>query len=69
MDAIEKWYSVKEVSAKLGVSSDSVIRWINRKILRAFLMPSMSSRGKRLYRCYRVSSTDLDRFQRGNMNF
>jgi excisionase family DNA binding protein len=69
MDANEKWYSVKEVSAILGVSCDSVIRWIHRKLLKAFQMPSMGSRRKRVYRCYRVSSTDLDRFRRGNMNF
>ena len=30
MDSSEKWYSVKEVSARFGVSCDSVRRWIKR---------------------------------------
>ena len=42
MDANEKWYSVKEVAGKLGVSVDSVRRWIRRGLLRAFKMPVRS---------------------------
>ena len=69
MDSNEKWYSVKEVAAKRGVSCDSVRRWIKWGILRAFKMPSLSSKRKLIFECFRVSESELDRFTRANMIF
>jgi excisionase family DNA binding protein len=66
MDSQEKWYSVKEVAAKLGVSVDTVRRWIRRKLLRAFKLPSVSNRRKRVYECFRIAAGELDRFTRAH---
>ena len=67
MDSNEKWYSVKEVAAQRGVSPDTVRRWINRKLLRAFKFPGRSNRRHRVYDCFRVAESELDRFTRANM--
>ena len=67
MNPNEKWYSVKEVAALFGVSSDSVRRWIKWGKLKAFKMPSRSPKRKRIFECFRVSSSELDRFRGGNM--
>ena len=67
MESNEKWYSVKEVAARFGVSCDSVRRWIKRGKLKAFKMPSLSSKRKRIFECFRVASSELDRFLRANM--
>ena len=67
MDSSEKWYSVKEVAYKRGVSQDTVRRWIKRKLLRAFKLPSASSRRKRIYECFRIAEGELDRFTRTQM--
>jgi excisionase family DNA binding protein len=55
MDSDEKWYSVKEVAARLSVGCDSVRRWIKRGRLKAFKMPSLSSKRKRIFESFRVS--------------
>jgi hypothetical protein len=35
MDAIEKWYSVKEFAALFSVSRDVVARWIQKGLVKA----------------------------------
>lgn len=67
MDSNEKWLSVKEVGARLGLSDDSVRRRIKRGILKAFKLPSLSSKRKRVFECFRVSEGELARFIRANM--
>jgi excisionase family DNA binding protein len=67
MDSNEKWYSVKEVAAQRGVSPDTVRRWIQRKLLRAFKFPGRPNRRRRVYDCFRVAESELDRFTRANM--
>jgi len=68
MDSNEKWYSVKEVAARRGVSCDTVRRWIQRKLLRAFKFPGRSNnRRRRVYDCFRIAESELDRFTRANM--
>jgi excisionase family DNA binding protein len=69
MESNEKWYSVKEVAALRGVSPDSVYRWIERRLIRAFRMPGRSNRRARAYQCFRISESELDRFTRANMTF
>ena len=67
MDSSEKWYSVKEVSARLSVSVDSVRRWIKRGVLKAFRLPVKSSRRVRTYECFRIAESELARFIRANI--
>jgi excisionase family DNA binding protein len=69
MDSNEKWLSVKEVAAKRGVSCDTVRRWIQRKLVRAFKLPGRSNRRRRVYECFRISEGELDRFTRANTTF
>jgi excisionase family DNA binding protein len=69
MDSNEKWLSVKEVAAKRGVSQDTVRRWIQRKLVRAFKLPGRSNRRRRIYECFRISEGELDRFTRANTTF
>jgi hypothetical protein len=64
----EKWYSVKEVAAILGVAEDTVIRQINRKLLKAFILPGRSDKRVRIYQCRRVLGCDLLRYIDGHMN-
>jgi excisionase family DNA binding protein len=66
MDSNEKWYSVKEVAARYGVSCDTIRRRIKRGILRALKLPSLSSKRKRIYECFRIAESELDRFTRVN---
>lgn len=67
MDSSERWYSVKEVSAMLSVHSSTVIRWIERKVLRAFKFPCPTSKRRRKYMSYRISESELERFIRTGM--
>jgi len=70
MDSNEKWYSVKEVSARLSVSCDSVRRWIKRGQLRALRLPSEAPKRaepKRVFICYRISESEMRRFERVQM--
>ena len=30
-ETVEKWYSIKEIAAHLGVSRDTVLNWITRR--------------------------------------
>lgn len=55
----EKWYSVKEVAAILSVGVDSVRRWIRARKLRAFKMPKLSSKRKRIFESFRILGKDL----------
>ena len=64
MDSGEKWYSVKEFAALLSVGRDTVIRWIQRGVLRAFRFPCASKRRPRKYNSYRISESERQRFIR-----
>jgi len=58
METHEKWYSVKEVSAILGWSVDTIRRLIRRGHLRAVQLPGV--KGGNAY--YRVSDRAIKRF-------
>lgn len=64
MDSNEKWYSVKEFAGSLAVGRDTVIRWIQKGVLRAFKFPGQSNKRKRVYRSYRISESERQRFIR-----
>jgi excisionase family DNA binding protein len=63
----EKWYSVKEVAARYGVSCDTVRRRIRAGLLRALLWPRLSGKRKRKYETLSVPHSELIRFERANM--
>jgi excisionase family DNA binding protein len=67
MDSSEKWYSVKEFAASLAVGRDTVVRWIQKGVLRAFQFPVQSSRRKRKYNSYRIPESERQRFIRSWM--
>jgi excisionase family DNA binding protein len=67
MDSDEKWYSVKEFAGSLAVGRDTVIRWIQRGVLRAFRFPAPSKKRKRKYESYRISESERQRFIRSWM--
>jgi excisionase family DNA binding protein len=66
MNSFEKMYSVKEAAAVLGVSPDSVLRWIRKGCLKAWKFPSSGNRRKRQYECYRIPESELLRFIKRN---
>ncbi len=69
MDAQEKWLCRKEVGSRLGVSPDTVSRWIKGKKLRALKLPGESSRLNRVYDSYRIAESEMLRFERTRMTF
>ena len=66
MGPFEKMYSVKEAAAVLGVSPDSVRRYIRRGEIRAWKLPSPGHRRKRRYECWRIPESELLRFMKRN---
>lgn len=38
MQAIEPWYSLEEISRHLGVSKETIYRWLERRIIPAHRM-------------------------------
>jgi len=67
MDANEKWYSVKEVSAILGCSVDMVRRLVQRGKLKAVRLSVNTSKRIRRYVTLRISSLEVARFLRDNL--
>jgi excisionase family DNA binding protein len=64
MDSDEKWLSVKEVSALLGWSVDTIRRLVDRGYLKAIVLPCKSGRRKRIYRSMRIAKSEIERFIR-----
>ena len=64
----EKWYSVKEVAAVLGFSEDTVIRQVNRRLLKAFVLPGRSDKRVRTYQCRRVQGSEIIRYLKSYMS-
>lgn len=60
----EKWYAVKEFAALFAVSPDTVSRWIQKGVLRAFRFPCAAQRRRRKYHSYRISESERQRFIR-----
>jgi excisionase family DNA binding protein len=58
----EKMYSVKEVSALLGWSPDTIRRLIYRGHLMAIQLPVEGRRRKRIYRSARIRARDIRLF-------
>lgn len=54
----EKWYSVKEVSAIVGLSRDTIIRQIHGGFLKAFILPRRRTR-RGIYRVYRIRGVEV----------
>jgi len=55
VNAEERWVSVEDVAAHLGVNKDSVYRWIERKALPAH----------RVGRLFRFKLSEVDEWVRG----
>lgn len=66
MDSFEKMFSVKEVSALLGWSVDTIRRLVYRGHLRAIMLPVEGRRRKRIYRSARIRERDIRRFLETN---
>jgi hypothetical protein len=64
----EKWYSVKEVAAVLGFSEDTVIRQVNRRLLKAFVLPGRSDKRVRTYQSRRVQGGEIIRYIKTFLN-
>jgi len=64
----EKWYSVKEVAAVLGFSEDTVIRQVNRRHLKAFVLPGRSDKRVRTYQSRRVQGGEIIRYIKTFLN-
>jgi len=60
----EKWYSVKEVAARYGVSCDTIRRRIKAGIIRALRFSERSSKRVRTFEVFRISESELQRFER-----
>ncbi len=67
MDSNEKWYSVNEFAGSLAIGRDTVVRWIQRGVLRAFRFPVPSKKRTRKYNSYRISESERQRFIRSWM--
>lgn len=63
----EKWFAVKEVAARYGVSPDTIRRRIRKGKIRALRFSDRSSKFKRIFEVFRISESELQRFERGNM--
>jgi len=63
----ERWLSVKEASGILAVSSDTIRRMVRAGELKAWRLPSRSSRRKRMYQSLRIAYSEVMRFIRRNM--
>ncbi|MGH9483105.1 MAG: helix-turn-helix domain-containing protein [Terriglobales bacterium] len=68
MDSWEKMYSVKEVSAITGWSSDTIRRLVYRGDLKAATLPRQSNRRRRIYRSVRIAESVLRIFLKANQN-
>jgi hypothetical protein len=65
MDSFEKMYSVKEVAAITGWSSDTIRRRIDAGIIKAKTLPPVSNRkGKGPYKPRRVSESEVRKFMK-----
>lgn len=62
----ERWLSVKEVSALLGFSCDTVRRRIRKGLLKAMKLPSISTNRRRAYECFRIAYSEVLNFIRRN---
>jgi hypothetical protein len=62
----EKWYTVKELSARSGWSVDTIRRQIYLGNLKAVQLPVMGRRRKRIYRSCRVLGLEWRRFLERN---
>jgi len=67
MGSEEKWYRVKEVAARYGVSCDTIKRRIKAGALKAMKLPRVSPKRKRCYVVWLIPGSALDNFERGNM--
>lgn len=63
----EKWYSVKESAAFLGLSEDTMIRQVNRGLIQAFCLPNQRRRSRRPYVVRRIQGCELIRYIRNHM--
>ncbi len=68
MDSWEKMYSVKEVSAITGWSSDTIRRLVYRGELKAAMLPRQAHRRRRIYRSVRIAENALKDFLQRNQN-
>jgi excisionase family DNA binding protein len=68
MESFEKMYAVKEAAAILGFSTDTVLRLIRRKELKAWKLPGKANRRKRQFESWRVPESEIRDFMNRNRN-
>jgi len=61
MVSIEKFLSVKEVSAIFGWSVDTIRRLVDKGYIVAIVLPCRSNRRKRVYRSIRIRVSEVER--------
>lgn len=64
MDSNEKWYAVKEVGARYGVSCDTIRRRVKDGIIQAVNFSGPKKRSTRKCDALRISESELQRFER-----
>jgi hypothetical protein len=62
MDVDEKWYCVKEVSAVLSCSEDSIHRMVDAGEMKAILLVCHSPHRRRGYRSKRIAKSEIERY-------
>ena len=60
----ERWYSVDAVARYAGLSRDTIIRQIQKGLLKAFVLPVIGQRRRRVYRTYRIQGAEVLRWMR-----
>jgi len=46
---------------------DTIRRWIHRKLMAAFVLPSLENRRKRKYQCLRIQGCEIIRFVKAHL--
>ena len=63
----EKWYKVREAAEILGWEHDTIDRWIEQRLLQAFVISARSDKRKRIYRGKRIQGCEIIRFVREHL--
>jgi len=63
----EKWYKIDDVAKIIGWSHDTIERWIEDRVLQAFVKDSRSDKRKRIFRGKRVQGCEIIRFVKAHL--
>ena len=64
----EQWLSVKEFAHAVGWGEDTIRRLINKRIIRAVILPQLR-KGRGSYRPTRIAESEVPRFLKLHSNF